>query len=118
MTDRRRLWRASDPDLFRFTTTDLRDLHVALMGAFEEAAVLAPALNFDQARAALAAAGWDEPLPDDLLSRALEALVGWGLLEATQDRAAHYATPEEFERRNLQWSLTQRGEAAVAGLLH
>ena len=118
MTDRRRLWRGVDPDLFRFTTTDLRDVHVALMVAFEEAAVLAPALNADQVRSALAASGWDEPLADDVLSRALEALTGWGLLEATQDRAAHYATPEEFERKNLQWSLTLRGEAAVGGLLH
>jgi uncharacterized protein (TIGR02677 family) len=118
MTERRRLWRGVDPDLFRFTTTDLRDLHVALMGVFEDAAVLAPALNFDQVRSALAASGWDEPIGDDILSRALGALVGWGLLEATQDRAAHYATPEEFERKNLQWSLTARGEAAVTGLLH
>lgn len=118
MPDRRRLWRAVDADLFRFTTTDLRELHVALMAAFEEAAVLAPALNFDHVRAALADIGWDEPVPDELLQRALESLVGWGLLEATQDHAAHYATPEEFERRNLQWSLSGRGEAAVGGLLH
>ncbi|MGH8999277.1 MAG: TIGR02677 family protein, partial [Acidimicrobiia bacterium] len=118
MTEHRRLWRGVDPDLFRFTTTDLRDLHVALMGAFEDAAVLAPALNFDQVRVALAASGWDEPTADDVLTRALAALCGWGLLEATQDRAAHYATPEEFERKNLQWSLTARGEAAVTGLLH
>src|SRR5437879_5783323 len=118
MTDRRRLWRASDPDLFRFTVTDLRELHVALMGAFEEAAVLAPALNLDQVRTALAGTGWDEPVGDDVLQRALSSLVGWRLLEVTQDHAAHYATPEEFERKNLQWSLTGRGEAAVAGLLH
>ena len=64
----RRVWRAVDADLFRFTTTDLRDLHVALMTAFEDAAVLAPALNLDQVRAALAAAGWDEPLGDDVLA--------------------------------------------------
>jgi len=115
--ERRRLWRAVDPDLFRFTTTDLRDVHVALMVAFEEAAVLAPALNVDQVRAALTGSGWDEPLADDLLLRALDALVGWGLLEATQDSTAHYATPQEFERKNLQWSLTPKGEAAVGGLL-
>lgn len=117
MSDRRRIWRSVDPDLFRFTTTDLRELHVALMAAFEDAAVLAPALNFDNVRMALAATGWDEPVADEVLLRALGALCGWGLLEATQDRAAHYATPEEFERKNLQWSLTPRGEAAVTGLL-
>lgn len=88
------------------------------MTAFEQAAVLAPALNLDQLRSALDAARWDEPLDDDTLHRTLAALTGWGLLEATQDHSARYATPEEFERKNLQWSLTSRGEAAVAGLLH
>jgi uncharacterized protein (TIGR02677 family) len=118
MVERRRAWRAVDADLFRFTTTDLRDLHVALMTAFEDAAVLAPALNLDQVRAALAGAGWDEPTADEVLQRALQALVDWRLLESTQDHGAHYATPEEFERKNLQWSLTARGEAAIGGLLH
>ena len=118
MVERRRAWRAIDADLFRFTTTDLRDLHVALMTAFEDAAVLAPALNLEHVRAALTASGWDEPVADDVLQRALEALVQWRLLESTQDHGAHYATPEEFERKNLQWSLTSRGEAAIGGLLH
>jgi uncharacterized protein (TIGR02677 family) len=45
-------------------------------------------------------------------------LTGWGLLVATQDHGAFYSTPEEFERKNLQWSMTPRGEAGVAGLLH
>ncbi|MGH9263578.1 MAG: TIGR02677 family protein [Acidimicrobiales bacterium] len=118
MVERRRAWRAIDADLFRFTTTDLRDLHVALMTAFEDAAVLAPALNLEQVRAALSSTGWDEPVTDDVLQRALQALVDWRLLESTQDHGAHYATPEEFERKNLQWSLTDRGEAAIGGLLH
>ncbi len=114
----RRIWRGVDADLFRFTTTDLRELHLGLMAAFEEAAVMAPALNLDQVRTALTTIGWDEPTADDLLQRALSSLVGWGLLEATQDHAAHYTTPEEFERKNLQWSLTRRGESAVGGVLH
>ncbi len=114
----RRPWRTVDADLFRFTTTDLRELHVALMAALEQAAVLAPALNLDQVRAALATVGWDEPTTDDTLQGALKSLTGWGLLEVTQDHSARYRTPEEFERKNLQWSLTRRGEAATAGLLH
>lgn len=114
----KRPWRSVDADLFRFTTTDLRDLHVAVMAAFEDAAVLAPALNLDQVRTAVAALGWDEPLPDDALSATLSSLTGWGLLEATQDHSARYVTPDEFERKNLQWSLTPRGEAAISGLLH
>jgi uncharacterized protein (TIGR02677 family) len=107
-----------DSDLFRFTTTDLRELHLAIMGTFEQAAVLAPALNLDQLRTALGHNGWDEPVDDDMLQRALASLTGWGLLEASQDHSAHYVTPEEFERKNLQWSLTPRGEAAVGGVLH
>ena len=45
-------------------------------------------------------------------------MAGWGLLEATQDHGAFYSTPEEFERKNLQWSLTPKGEAGISGLLH
>lgn len=112
----RRVWRLVDADLFRFTTSDLRELHLALMMGFEQAAVLAPALGLDQVHAALAGVGWDDRLPDETVQRALASLVGWGLLEVTQDHAARYATPEEFERKNLQWSLTRRGEAAVAGV--
>jgi uncharacterized protein (TIGR02677 family) len=118
VAERRWIWRAADPNLFRFTVTDLRELHIALMTAFEENAVLVPALNFDQVRSALATVGWDEASTDEVVQRALGALVDWGLLDVTQDHAAHYGTPEEFERKNLQWSLTSRGEAAVAGLLH
>ncbi len=113
-----RAWRATDPDLFRFTTTELRDLHIALMTAFDQSAILAPALNFDQVRAAVRTVGWDDHVDDELLSRALASLTGWGLLEATQDHGASYSTPEEFERKNLQWSLTPRGEAGISGLLH
>jgi uncharacterized protein (TIGR02677 family) len=114
----RRPWRTVDADLLRFTTTDLRELHLAVMTAFEESAVLAPALNLDQVRSSVAAVGWDDPIDDDVLQRAMAALTGWGLLEATQDHSARYATPEEFERKNLQWSLTPRGEAAIGGVLH
>jgi len=113
-----RPWRSIDADLFRFSTTDLRELHVAVMAAFDEAAVLAPALNLDQVRTAIARLGWDEPIGDEALQRALAALTGWGLLDATQDHSARYSTPEEFERKNLQWALTARGEAAIGGLLH
>lgn len=113
-----RPWRAVDPDLFRFTTTELRDLHIGLMSAFDQAAIVAPALNLDQVRAALRAVGWEEWVDDPSLQRALAALVGWGLLDATQDHGAVYSTPEEFERKNLQWSLTPRGEAGISGLLH
>lgn len=113
-----RVWRGVDGDLFQFTTTERRELNVAVMAAFDRAATLDPALNLDRVRAALADVGWDLPVEADVLQRTLEALVEWGLLDVTQDHAAQYATPEEFERKNLQWSLTHRGEAAIAGVLH
>jgi len=78
----RRPWRTVDADLLRFTTTDLRGLHLAIMTAFEESAVLAPALNLDQVRSSVGAVGWDDPVEDDVLQRAMAALSGWGLLEA------------------------------------
>ena len=112
-----RPWRELDVDVFRFTTTGRRDLHVAVMAAFEHAGVLAPVLNLDGVRSALRQVRWDEPVADDELVSVLAALAGWGLLEVSQDHTATFATPEEFERRNLQWSLAPKGEAAVAGLL-
>lgn len=112
-----RPWRGVNEDIFQFTTTSLKDLHIALMTAFEQAAILTPALNFDQVRTALVDCHWDEPVDDDLLHRALSSLTQWGLLDASQDLSAHYASAEEFERRNLQWSLTRKGEAAMAGVL-
>ena len=41
--EHQRVWRRVDGDLFRFTTTDGRDLHMALMSAFDDSAVTAPA---------------------------------------------------------------------------
>lgn len=112
-----RPWRRLSADLFEFTTTDLRELHTAVLAVFDEAAVLQPALRLEQVRAALEDARWDDPLEDERLLYSLGQLVEWGLLDVTQDHAAHYATPEEFERRNLQWSLTPAGEAAIGGVL-
>lgn len=114
----RRPWREATRDLFTFATTDRRDVHIAIMTVFEDGAVLGPSMTFDQIRSGLVDLGWDEPLDDAELDRALGALVGWRLLEATQDHGARYTTPEEFERRNLNWSLTPHGIAAIGGLLH
>src|SRR5205807_772026 len=113
-----RPWRRLPPDLFRFATTELYDLRVAIMCVFDDSAVLQPALSFEQVRSGLAALGWDEAIDEGQLDQALTMLGGWGLLEASQNHAARYATPEEFERRNLQWSLTAQGQAAIGGVLH
>jgi len=112
-----RPWRRLPPDLFRFATTELRELHTAVLAVFDDAAVLQPALRLEHVRSGLDAAGWDDAVDDDRLRAVLGQLVEWGLLDVTQDHAAHYATPEEFERRNLQWSLTPAGEAAIGGVL-
>ena len=117
MTEQRQ-WRGADADLFRFTTTERRDLNIAVMTAFERASTLEPALNLDRVREGLAVVGWDLPLEDSALEQVLDALVGWKLLDVSQDHGAHYSSPEDFERKNLQWALTRRGEAAVSGLLH
>lgn len=113
-----RQWRQADADLFRFSTTDRRDLNLAVMIAFERASTLEPALNFDAVQHGLVAAGWDSTVDDGTVHQVLEALVGWRLLDVSQDHSARYTSPEEFERKNLQWALTRRGEAAVGGLLH
>lgn len=113
MTEQR-VWRGVDPDLFRFATTERADLNVAVMTAFDRASTLDPALNIDRVREALLGVGWDIPVEDDVLHRCLESFVGWGLLDVTQDHGAQYATPEEFERKNLQWSLTRRVKPPLA----
>lgn len=114
----RRPWQGLSPDLFRFATTELHDFRLAIMCVFDETSILQPALTVDLVRAGLVDLGWDDPLNDVQLDQTLSQLTTWGLLESSQNHAARYATPEEFERKNLQWSLTPHGQAAVGGVLH
>lgn len=113
-----RAWTRLPADLLRFATTDRHELYVAVMCVFDDAAVLSAAMTFDHVRAGLVAIGWDDPLEDSELYQSLDMLTKWRLLDVTQNHAARYSTPEEFERKNLQWSLTGYGQAAVAGALH
>jgi hypothetical protein len=113
-----RPWRGLPQDLFRFATTELHDFRVAIMCVFDESSILQPALTFEQVRAGLLDLGWDGLLDEVQLDQALSQLTAWGLLEASQNHAARYATPEEFERKNLQWALTAQGQAAIGGVLH
>jgi hypothetical protein len=48
------------PEPLPITVTDVRELHNAVVAAYEETAVLVPALNFDPVRSALTGVGWDE----------------------------------------------------------
>jgi uncharacterized protein (TIGR02677 family) len=107
------------PDLFRFSVGDHAGLYTAILHAFAEANErLETSLSLDQVRGRLRALGWFDALADDDLSRALGSLREWRLVEVTQNHAENYRSAEEYERRNLQYSLTRRGEAAFAGVQH
>jgi uncharacterized protein (TIGR02677 family) len=109
------------PEMFRFTTGggDRGGLYLALMHAFAEAVErLETALTPDDVRTRLRSTGrFCEPEDDDLRA-ALEQLRDWGLLDAVQNHTENYRTASEYERRNVQYFLTKRGEAAYAGVTH
>lgn len=105
--------------MFQFTTTERADLHTAVMYAFGEANErLETSLTFDQVRDRLRQVGFYAPVDDAGLTRALGQLATWELLDVVQNHAGSYATAEEYERKNLQYSLTRKGEAAFAGVQH
>ncbi len=106
------------PELFRFTSGDRSELYGSILSAFAEANErLETALVLDDVRHRVGA-GWYEALSDDDFSAALDQLRDWQLLDVTQNHAEQYRTAQEYERRNLAYSLTRRGEAAVAGAAH
>jgi uncharacterized protein (TIGR02677 family) len=105
--------------MFRFATGERADLYGAILGAFGAANErLETALVLDDVRGRLRTAGWLDAISDEDLHGALKALREWGLLDVVQNHAENYRTAEEYERRNLQYSLTRRGEAALAGVQH
>ncbi|MGW4977166.1 TIGR02677 family protein [Streptomyces mirabilis] len=111
-------WRVPG-DMFRFTTGERAPLYGAILRAFGEANErLVTALSLDEVRERLRGVGWFDALTDDDLVAALKQLREWRLLDAMQNHAGNYRTAEEYERRNLQYSLTRRGEAAFAGVQH
>jgi uncharacterized protein (TIGR02677 family) len=107
------------PEMFRFTAGDRAGLYVAVLHAFSDANErLETALSLDDLRARLRSAGWIGVLPDDDLLAALVQLRDWKLVSVVQNHSDSYRTAAEYERRNLQYSLTRRGEAAFAGVVH
>lgn len=105
-------------DLFIFATAERAPLYTALLHAFGEANDrLATSLAVEDVRQHLAAVGWQDPVDEDDLVAALSKMREWRLLDAGQNHAEQYRTAHEYERRNLQYSLTRRGEAALAGHL-
>lgn len=102
--------------LFRFTGADRNALYTALLYAFGDANDrLVTSLTADDVRRHLDDVGWRDELGDAELTAALDQLVAWRLLESGQNHTERYRTVREYERRNLQFSLTRHGEAALAG---
>ena len=107
------------PEMFRFTWADRSELYVSILDIFAEANErLETALGLDDVRGRLRSAGWLEPLDDADLLAALDQLRDWALVDVIQNHSENYRTASEYERRNLQYSLTRRGEAAFAGVTH
>jgi uncharacterized protein (TIGR02677 family) len=107
------------PEMFRFTSGDRAGLYVSVLHAFGEANErLETALGIDDVRARLRSVGWLDALEDDDLVAALDQLRAWNLVDVIQNHTENYRTASEYERRNLQYSLTRQGEAAFAGVVH
>lgn len=107
------------PEMFRFTSGDRAGLYVCMLHAFGEANErLETALGIDDVRTRLRSVGWLDALGDDDLAAALDQLRAWNLVDVIQNHSEDYRTASEYERRNLQYSLTRQGEAAFAGVLH
>src|SRR5260370_27172323 len=107
------------PERFRFTHGDRAELYVSMLHAFGEANErLETALGIDDVRARLRSVGWPGALDDDDLVSALGQLRLWNLVDVIQNHSEDYRSASEYERRNLQYSLTRQGEAAFAGVQH
>lgn len=107
------------PEMFRFTHGDRAGLYVSVLHAFAEANErLETALGIDDVRARLRSVGWLDALTDEDLAAALDQLRVWHLVDVIQNHSENYRTAAEYERRNLQYSLTKHGEAAFAGVVH
>jgi uncharacterized protein (TIGR02677 family) len=94
------------------------ELHVALLQVFgRAAAALEPGLNRESIRRRLPDVGWlDEIGGAELEARLEQFEKTWGLVESIQDRTGSYTSAAEYERNHLTYSLTRKGEAALAGI--
>jgi uncharacterized protein (TIGR02677 family) len=116
VTSRGRRWRAMPRDLFQPAVVESRDLHLGILSLFADRDLTDPALTLEQLIVQLPTVAPDLVLDDDSVKRSLTQLVEWGHLDESRNESATYRTPEEFQRRNLQWSLTGTGSAVIAGL--
>jgi len=106
-------------DMFRFTFGERSEIYTAILQVFGEANErLETALGLAEVGERLQGLGWVGALSEADLFLALKQLKDWRLLDVTQNHAGTYRTADEYERRNLLYSLTRNGEAALAGLEH
>ncbi|GAA1467093.1 hypothetical protein GCM10009603_54020 [Nocardiopsis exhalans] len=103
--------------VFDFTSGSRRDLYFAILHVFNDANErLETALLLEQVHDRLPGTGFTEPAEEPEVEAALRHLESIGLLESAQSYTAAYATAAEFERKNVQYTLTARGEAEFAGV--
>lgn len=93
-------------------------MHLGVLSLFAERELTDPTLTLEDVLRGLPAQAPDLPCDELPVQRSLSQLVEWGLLDESRNESATYRTPEEFQRRNLQWSLTPHGQASVAMLDH
>jgi uncharacterized protein (TIGR02677 family) len=104
--------------MFRFTFGERSGMYTAVLHVFGEANErLETTLGLDNVADRMAQLGWSGVLAEADLFDVLKQLREWRLLDVTQNHAGSYRTDED-ERRNLQYSLTRHGEAALAGIEH
>jgi uncharacterized protein (TIGR02677 family) len=94
------------------------ELHIALLQVFGRAAAsLEPGLSREAIRIRLREAGWHDPVSDaELEVRLKQFEETWGLVESIQDRTGPYTSATDYERNHLTYSMTRKGEAALAGI--
>lgn len=108
-THRTRRWRERiSKQLFQATVTDNRELHLSILLMFADRDLTDPAPTLEQNLAELPREAPDLELDEERVRRSLDALVEWGHLDESRNESATYRTPEEFQRRNLQWSPCRR----------
>lgn len=112
--NRQEQWRTTPRSIFQVATTENRDLHLAVLSLFAERELTDPALTLEDLLLSLPRHAPDLGVDEASVRRSLDQLVEWGLLDESRNESATYRTPEEFQRRNLQWSLTAHGQASVA----
>lgn len=109
-------WRATPKSIFSVATAESRDLHLTILSLFADRDLTDPALTLEDVLRALPEQAPDLDRDEAAVRRSLEQLTEWGLLDESRNESATYRTPEEFQRRNLQWALTDHGQTSIAAL--